>query len=234
MLGQVRPDEPGAAGDEDVHDVGKGWLLVVSPGFQQEPRMAEAVDRRAVAVHCVELTVIPVGESGNVIEENAGVQRRLGVEIAKDDQGFFPGARPGDEFLEGVPESREQLAAPVTDHHDDIGVNPLDDMGPTYSVMAEHGIVVVLDASAGEWGDITERALNPTLCHLSTVNRGVDADHPDLVTCRIVPKIEIRLMCLRDLLISWGSRGVRRSLVFSVFLLSGGFFARSSLHLQPS
>ena len=57
-----------------------GWDLLLfeaTTGGEQETGMAKTADRRAVAVDCIQLAVVALGESGHVIKEDARVPRTV-------------------------------------------------------------------------------------------------------------------------------------------------------------
>ena len=54
-----------------------GRLFVAFPRFQKKSWMTETMDRDAMTIHRVELAMITIRKSGNVIEKDAGVEGGL-------------------------------------------------------------------------------------------------------------------------------------------------------------
>ena len=143
--------------------------------------MPKAADRKAVSVLGFEFTMVVIGQCRDVIEENARVDGGGWFKTPENDQRSFAIARFGEEFLQRVTESRNQLVLPVTDHEDDVGVDPLDHMVPADPVMTEDGVVVIFDKGARIRHHVMESAFQPGTGKFAGFNCRVKTDDPDFI-----------------------------------------------------
>lgn len=90
-------------------------------------------------------------------------------------------------------DSRDQLALPVANHEDDVGLDPFHDVVPADPVMTEDGEVVIFDARARLRGHVMESAFQPCTGQFARLHRGIEADDPDFV-----PLWEGNASCRRD------------------------------------
>ena len=81
-----------------------------------------------------------------------------------------------------MPKSGDQRTFSIAYHQDEIGHDPLDDMLPADTVMAQDCIIVILDAGAGMRGGLMEGALEPLFREFASLDGWIDADYADLVT----------------------------------------------------
>lgn len=160
-------------------------LFGAFPPIEKKSWVTEAADRIAVSVHGIELTVIPVTEHGDIVENGAGIERGEGLKIPEDDHRLFPSILEREELAQRVPQARAEHVIAVAYHEDDVGHDSLHDVLPTDPIVIEDCEVKILDARAGEWGHLSESRLDPFLAKFSGVDRGIDADDPDFVALRV-------------------------------------------------
>ena len=162
--------------------MGLMWgLFGAFPPFEKKSRVTEAADGIAVTVHGIELTVIPVTEHGDIVENGAGIERGEGLKISENDHRLFPSILEREEFTQRVPKAGAEHMIAVAYHEDDVRHDSLHDVLPTDPIVVEDCEVEILDARAGEWGHLSESRLDPFLAKFPGVDRGIDADDPDFV-----------------------------------------------------
>ena len=119
---------------------------------------------------------------------------------------------------------------PVPDHEDDVRPDPLNDMLPADAVMAQDGVIEILDAGAGIWSHRMHRFLDPLPGKFSGYDRGIKANDTEFGT-EYVP---IRLLASVGRCAVW--RGFRGSVSpESRDLPKYSFLGRGKLvHRRPS
>jgi len=161
------------------------WLFSAFPPLEKKSWVTEAADGIAVPVDGIELTVIPVTEHGDIVENSAGIECGEGLKIPKDDHRLFPSILEREEFAQRMPQVGAEHVIAVADHEDDVRPDSLHDVRPTDPVVVEDCEIKILDARAGEWGHLLESRLDPFLAKFPGVDRGIDADDPYFVALGI-------------------------------------------------
>jgi hypothetical protein len=157
--------------------------------------MSEATEGGSVAIHCISLAVIFIRESGDIIKQDRGVQRRLGFKIPKDHQRFIPTAGVDYEILERMPESGDQLVFAIGDHQDNVRSHAVGDMTPVDTIQTQHGVIIVFNAVACTGHCLSECGFNPGSAKFSAFDGGIEADNTELICVRVA---RIARFCFRN------------------------------------
>ena len=161
------------------------WLFSALPPLEKKSWVTEAADGIAVPVHGIELTVIPITEHGDIVENSAGIECGEGLKIPEDDHRLSPSILEREQFAQGVPQAGAEHVIPVAYHEDDVRHDSLHDVLPTDPIVVEDCEVEILDARTGEWSHLSESHLDPFLAKFPGVDRRIDADDPDFVSLGI-------------------------------------------------
>ena len=145
--------------------------------------MAEAVDRGSIPVDGVEFEMVLARKGRDIVEKGARVDAWVGLQVPEDDHGIASVAGAGEEFSEGMPQSRSEDGVPVPDHQDDVRPETIHHMLPTDAVLVQDGVVEILNAGPEVRSGVSEGGLQPSAGEFPGHDRRVEANHPDFVTC---------------------------------------------------
>ena len=123
--------------------------------------MTKTTDGATVPVHGGEFAMIQSCKRGDIVEKHLGVEGWFRIKIAENDHGLLRSIRLGKKIPQGMPEPGSQRVLPVTDHQNDVGMDPSHDMGPTDSVMPQDIIIEILDGTRGMRCHCVQRCLEP-------------------------------------------------------------------------